>query len=129
MKKEFPKERRKNVRVDKNVPLKIFSIDKYDTILETKNISASGAYCGLDFKIPEMTKLQVTLLIPSSDKIQAKKVNCEGVVVRVEKKSHNDKYNVAIYFSKINKSDKKFIEQYVRHHISKENRNHEGSMS
>jgi len=114
-------ERRKESRVKKNIPIKLFIPEEYDAIAETKNISASGAYCILHLKIPEMTKLAIILLIPSYDRIPAKKIECKGVVVRIEenKSPKNKPYNIAIYFNNINKSDKKFIRQYVKHHLNK----------
>jgi len=120
MKERDNSERRQDVRINKNIPIKLFSADKYDAIAETGNISASGAYCGVNFKIPEMTKLDITLLIPRLGKISAKKIDCEGVVVRVEKNkdSVDSPYSIAIYFSNISKTDKKFISQYVKQHVS-----------
>lgn len=109
-------ERRKDPRIGKSLPLKITSLDKYDVITETKNISASGAYCNVDFEIPELTKLDITILVPRSEKIPPKKINCQGVVVRIEK-AENKTYNIAIYFHNISKSDKKIIKQYIEHHI------------
>lgn len=111
-------ERRSDIRIRKNIPLKIFSKEKIDEIVETENISASGAYCNLDFNIPEMTKLEITLLIPRAKKMPAKKIDCEGVVVRKERNAAESEkaYSIAIFFNKIDKADKKFINQYVKHH-------------
>lgn len=117
-------ERRRDSRIQKNIPIKLFSADKYDVITETKNISASGAYCKLNLKIPEMTKLAITLLLPRLGKIPAKKIDCQGVVVRVEEKKEQDNnlYSIAIYFNNMNKSDRKFIRQYVKQHLSRKDK-------
>ena len=110
-------ERRKHQRVKKQVPLKI--ADKtFDIITETVDISPSGIYCRITRLLPLMSKIEVILLLPSrSNKRQAKKIRCQGVVVRSEpvilKDTEKAHYNVAIFFTAISKRDQNAIASYV----------------
>ncbi|MDP8265570.1 MAG: PilZ domain-containing protein [Candidatus Aceula meridiana] len=107
-------ERRRSPRIDNNIPLKI-SLEDFDIVTESKNLSASGAYCIVDKELAPMTKLKLQLLIPSKKKAKTtvKKVCCEGVVVRVKPLPSQERFSVAIYFSSIQEKDKKCITQYV----------------
>lgn len=113
-------ERRAEKRVNESVPIKLFSVEKYDAIAETKNISASGAYCSLSTKIPEMTKLQIKLSIPNVGNLSSKRIDCQGVVVRTENDEKNENYNIAIYFNDITECDKEYIRKYVNYHLNEE---------
>ncbi len=120
-------DRRIHKRIKKNIPLKIKAAD-FDSVSETKNLSSSGVYCRIDKYIAPLTKINMILLIPAPKqplpgKESCKKIECEGTVVRTELISdpvEGDFYNVAIFFSKIKKSDKSCIEKYIKKHI-KEN--------
>ena len=110
------RERRKFPRLVKNLPIKL-SDDEFDVLTETKNISASGAYCPVSKPLAVMTKLNVILLIPvkkSKGKV-IKKINCGGVVVRQEHVKDNGKYayRVGIYFSDLKESDRKILSSYI----------------
>lgn len=117
-------DRRKYKRINKNVPLKIKEAN-FDTVSETENLSSSGLYCRLDKYIPPMDKVNMILLIPclketASARDQCKKVECEGTVVRTEMVNdpiEGDYYKLAIFFSQIKKSDKVYIEKYVKKHL------------
>ncbi|MFH1259295.1 MAG: PilZ domain-containing protein [Elusimicrobiota bacterium] len=108
-------ERRSSPRIERGLPLKI-SCGEFDLVTETKNISAVGAYCIVDRYLAPMTKLAILLLLPFSngDKVINKKVNCEGIVVRVdEPREGDDKYRIAIYFNEINPRDKKTLTEFL----------------
>ena len=110
------KERRKSLRLDKNLSIKL-SDTEFDVLTETKNISASGAYCPVSKPLALMTKLNVVLLVPlktSRTKI-IKKINCCGVVVRQEQVQDNGKYayRVGIYFSDLKENDRKALSSYI----------------
>ncbi len=111
-------ERRRFTRADKNLAIKIKDRDA-DFVTETKNVSCIGAYCEIDGYVPVLTKLRITLLLPKSRNLKnSKHITCEGTVVRVEKSSdpiENNKYNIAIYFNQISKSDMKLVDRYVKH--------------
>jgi len=117
-------ERRKTKRIKKIIPLKIKE-DTFDFVSETKNLSSSGLYCRLDKYLAPMSKVNMILLIPqlvqSSNKAGCKKIECEGTVVRTELINdpvEGDYYNLAIFFSQIKKSDKNYIEKYVRKNVT-----------
>jgi len=107
-------ERRQSPRIDNNIPLKISS-EEFDVVTESKNLSASGAYCLVEKPLEPMTKLKIQLLIPlkKKNKTTVKKICCEGVVVRSQPSLDNNGYRVAIYFSNIQEKDKKCISQHV----------------
>lgn len=110
-------ERRRFTRADKNLAIKIKDKD-VDFVTETKNVSCIGAYCEINGYVPVLTKLRVTLLLPKSRNLKdSKHITCEGTVVRIEKSSdpiENNKYNIAIYFNQISKTDMKLIDRYVK---------------
>jgi c-di-GMP-binding flagellar brake protein YcgR len=93
------------------------SDNEFDILTETRNISASGAYCPVNKPLIPMTKLNVVLLIPlkkSRGKV-IKKINCSGVVVRQEHIKDNGKYayRVGIYFSDLKENDRKTLCSYI----------------
>ncbi len=108
-------ERRKYVRLEKNIPVKISSED-FDIVTETKNLSCAGAYCRVSKYIDPMTKLSLQLLVPykKNNKIATHKVTCQGVIVRVESRNEDEGYNTAIFFNDIRPKDAKFIDRYVQ---------------
>lgn len=111
-------ERRRAPRVAERVPLAISDGGGAITA-ETKNVSASGAYCTLDRFIAPMTKLQLQLELP--DGARRTTIRCEGVVVRVEPAiTHADhaSYYVAIYFTSLRERDRAAITQFVRQRLS-----------
>jgi len=103
------KDKRRHPRITERLPVEIGC--KYAVIkTETKNISCSGAYCHVDRAIPVMSKVRVSMAIPTikEDKIVSKNVSCEGVVLRY------DGNNTAIMFTKISKKDKDTLAGYVK---------------
>lgn len=118
-----PADRRRYPRVEKNIAIKIKEKD-VDFVTETKNISCIGAYCQVDTYLPILTKLKITLLLPRSKSSKsAKHVTCEGTVVRVERcpqPLEQNKYDIAIYFNQIAKSDMKLIDAYVKTHVDQQ---------
>ena len=109
-------EKRKCPRVDKALPIKL-SDAEFDILTETKNISASGAYFPVDKSLQIMTKLNIVLLIPfkKSRTKEVKKINCCGVVVRIEDADDCEQhpYKAAIYFSDLKDRDKKTLRCYI----------------
>jgi len=110
------KEKRKFQRVAEALPIKLSGLDA-DVLTETKNISASGAYCSVDKPIPEMTKLNIVLLVPMKNgRIKnVRKINCKGIVVRrqVISDALPRPYNIGIYFSDIKERDRKALVSYI----------------
>src|SRR3989344_2893993 len=95
-------ERRKHLRVEEKIPLKIKD-EGFDAISVTKNISCSGVFCQVDCYLPLLSKGKIVLLLPSEEKAKAHPIHIEGVVVRSEpvKSSPESNFrNVAIFFNK-----------------------------
>ena len=113
-------ERRGDPRLENNIPVKICQ-DGGDMVSETQNISRSGTYCRVTKFIAPMTKLKIHLLLssPKEGKKDAKKVSCEGVVVRSEPVEDGDGYHLAIFFSDITKKNAAIITDYVSTHLQK----------
>jgi hypothetical protein len=115
--KDFVKsmmERRKDQRIDNNIPVKICQVDG-DIVTETKNISRSGAYCCVTQNIVPMTRLKIHLLLTHGNGGTSKThtISCEGVVVRSELAADEKHYNIAIFFSDITNRDATIITDYV----------------
>ena len=112
-------EKRRHPRILKKLPLKL-KIDSFDLSTETLNISSSGVYCQIDKYIEPMTKVSIVLLLPLKLKNNTevtKKVTCKGVVVRTEKNSAGDKFNIAIFFSDVLEADAENINRYIETHL------------
>lgn len=105
-------DRRLSPRLNNSIPLKIQSDAGMDFVTETVNISRSGAYCQVNNFIEPMTKLKLSLLIPSR-RGAGKKVACGGVVVRTEPTAQDNYYNVAIFFNDISARDAALINDYI----------------
>jgi len=114
-------ERRKDPRLENNIPVKICQEDG-DIVTETRNISRSGAYCRVDKYIEPMTKLKIHLLLPlkKNNKVVTKKVSCQGVVVRVEETPKKSYFNIAVFFSDITQRDADTIAEYVSLYLEEE---------
>jgi hypothetical protein len=118
----FSEERRQHPRVTNNVPLKLCS-DEGDFVTESWNLSRSGIYCRVNQFIEPMTKLKINLLLPlkkSEDKIDTKKIACQGVVVRTEPIEGSKDYNVAIFFNELHQKDADYISDYVTEQLEKD---------
>ena len=112
-------ERRSEPRLENNIPVK-FCGDIGDMMSETQNISRSGAYCRVEKYVAPMTKLKIHLLLknPDTGKKSARKISCEGVVVRSEPVDGGGGFHLAVFFSDINKRDADYITDYVGVHLS-----------
>jgi len=96
--------------------IRISDVDK--ATVESINVSANGVYFWSDKYIPELTKLDITLDLPTSkdDKARGKSVVCTGVVVRTDPPDEQagvDAYEIACYFTSIDNSDKETLESYI----------------
>jgi hypothetical protein len=74
------------------------------------NISQSGLCCHYDEVVPEMTVMDVDLVLPDDEPRRVR-----GVVVRCEKESDRrvGGYEVAIYFTDLEAATRKAIRSYV----------------
>ncbi len=115
--KHIGAEHRKHPRINKRLQFKL-KTNHFDIVTETINLSCIGAYCQVNNYIPLMTGLEIVLALPHVDEEgELEYVECKGLVVRVEKVSfdangHNA-YNIAIFFSEIEDSEKQKIENFV----------------
>lgn len=111
-----------NTKIDLAVPLKIQDKDT-SIVTKTINITSSGAYCNTDKPLPLLSKVVLTLLVPQYNKKGKvdRKIECKGTVVRTHPvivDGQPQSYDVAIYFDELNSSDRRFISQYIEHHLS-----------
>ncbi|MCA9400345.1 MAG: PilZ domain-containing protein [Candidatus Omnitrophica bacterium] len=118
MNQDHSQERRRDPRLENNIPLKI-KLDGGDVVTETVNISRSGAYCRVTEYIEPMTKLDIHLLLPvrKNGKDVTKKVACQGVVVRVEPVDQTTNFNIAVFFNDITQRDSETIADYIGSHL------------
>lgn len=107
-------ERRRSPRAETNILINI-SGGEFDLVTESKNLSASGAYCTVDQYLEPMTKLKIRLLLPfkKDDKIVTKKISCSGVVVRTQAQKDGRSFDTAIYFNDIDEKSRNTIAEYV----------------
>jgi c-di-GMP-binding flagellar brake protein YcgR len=123
-------ERRKHPRIFKKLPLEL-KIDSFDLATETLNISSSGVCCQIDKYLEPMTKVSIVLLLPlklKNNTVVTKKVSCEGVVVRTEKNPAGNKFNIAVFFSDVPKSDAENINRYIETHLQSDPTHNSGGI-
>lgn len=85
---------------------------------ETRNLSASGAYCTMDRFIAPMTKLALEFQLPIEPR--AVRIRCTGVVVRAEPvvvNAETGRYHVAIFFSDLSSADRASISRFVQQRL------------
>jgi hypothetical protein len=87
---------------------------------ETKDLSASGAYCLMDRFLAPMSKLQLRFELPRARSGRTT-VRCAGVVVRVEpvvSEADRGRYHIAIFFTELSERDRSVISRYVQQRLS-----------
>lgn len=106
-------EKRSMPRIEEKLPIKVMEGD-YCAVVETKNISASGLYFTAEKPLPLMSKVLITLLLPTSPKKNTK-IECNGTVVRAVPISSVNKiiYETAIFFDDITERTKNIISRYI----------------
>lgn len=114
---KITKERRIAPRVAEHVTL---SLQGPQTTLEaeSRNLSASGVYCFTSQLIAPMTKLALEFTLPG---LKAARIQCTGVVVRVEPVIANATttgYHIAIFFSDLSERQRTAIQQFVRQRLA-----------
>ncbi|MDR4504045.1 MAG: PilZ domain-containing protein [Candidatus Scalindua sp.] len=114
-------ENRKYPRIKKRLQFKI-KTDDFVVVTETVNLSCIGVSCQVKEKIPYMTRLKIVFGLPCSDEKKGEiSVVCYGVVVRVEKAISKTPaitaYNVAIFFSEIERSEREKLSDYIQKHV------------
>jgi hypothetical protein len=110
-------ERRKHPRVrDKNISIKL-SGQGHNVITQSLDVSASGLYCKVDGKIPVMTRVSITLSLPSGKgESEPLVMDLDGVVVREHAVKENGKvlhYDIAIFFNTLMPRERQALIQYI----------------
>lgn len=127
------KEKRRYLRLKKQLPLRLSDEGQFDITAYTRDISQRGALCELAHQIPLMSKVQIKLLLPTheSSKTASAPITCLGVVVRSQAviKDSGAFYDTAIFFTKLTKTDEKKIARYVEGNISYQDQNTASDMS
>lgn len=113
-------ERRKYPRIEHSLPINI-AANGYDFATTTQNLSCIGTYCHLDKYVPPFTKIVVKMVLPVTigNKPESIGVECNGVIVRTEDEKQGG-FNIAIFFSGIQNSQRNKIEQYINQFLPKE---------
>jgi c-di-GMP-binding flagellar brake protein YcgR len=111
-------EKRRQPRIKKCI---IFEIKTNGSTITAESIDLSciGVNCRVNKYIHAMTNLKVILALPCGDQEkEAEYVECNGVVVRVDKASSKadagNIYNMAIYFNEISESVKEKIANFLK---------------
>ena len=112
-------EKRRTPRIEEKLPIKVSEGD-YRAVVETKNISASGVYFTAERAMPILSKVMITLLLPTNAGRNSK-IECRGIVVRVVPKTVQDKtmYETAILFDDVTEKTKNIISRHVKRVISR----------
>jgi len=111
-------ERRRAPRVAERVAVTMTDAGAQLTA-ETKNLSASGAYCTLNQFLAPMTKLQLRFELPGG--VRHRTIRCSGVVVRVEPviaTADRGHYHVAIFFTDLAPRDREAIARFVQQRLA-----------
>ena len=111
------KERRHSPRAAEQIAMMVTE-DHAGLRAETKNLSASGAYCTLDRFIPPMTKLQLQFELPNGSRPLS--IRCSAVVVRVAPlitSAQRGQYQVALFFSDLSDRQRSAITRFVHQRL------------
>lgn len=80
------------------------------------NISANGVLCHTVKPVALMTRLSIALDLPGAED---QRIDAEGIVVRCEPDPQgDDKFKVAILFTRLTDEDHEAIRQYVEHDLA-----------
>ena len=109
------KERRKEERFRRSVPLRV-GHDSVDGVrAESINISTRGLYCKVTRYVQPFSKTRVCLELPFVAR-DPESMECDGVVVRVEPDVEApgiDEYRLAIYFLNLGRRQAELIEDFL----------------
>ena len=104
-------EKRKHVRIDKKILLKISqrwneSIPEW-TMVTSKNIGAGGALFGCGGELRRGMPLYLTMYFPGHS------VHCTAIVLRTSPGNHTSLQNVAVSFRGLEQEDIELIDAYA----------------
>ncbi|MFQ5669260.1 MAG: PilZ domain-containing protein [Acidobacteriota bacterium] len=130
-------EKRLHDRVQDRLTLQTLSSDHGTIRMETTNLSLGGVYCHSDRSIPPMTRLRLSIFLPSSDGRPAKlhyPLEVDAVVVRSDpldrplpglpdsqpaasffpENGHGSSgYRLALFFDNMKKQDRRVLARYL----------------
>ena len=109
------KERRKDERFDRSVPLRVGHESSDGVRAESINISTRGLYCKVTRYVQPFSKTRVCLELPFVARA-TETLECDGVVVRVEPDVEApgiDEYRLAIYFLNLGTAQTELIEDFL----------------
>lgn len=114
-------ERRGAVRIPARLAMEIV-VGGDSTRVRSLNVSANGVYFSSPVFIEPLTRLRITLELPTEegDDGRTNPVACDGVVVRTEPEAAEPgvtDYQVACYFTDIPAREGKMLEAYVFGHV------------
>ena len=120
------KDKRRHPRVAQRI--KVRSSSREAVELETIDLSAGGLNCTAPAFLPPMTKLALSLVLPSERPSAGDKgngnqtVSGEAVVVRTDPPARVEgkgTYRVALFFSKMEDADRKRLLAFLERHTGK----------
>ncbi|HQK94892.1 MAG TPA: PilZ domain-containing protein [Armatimonadota bacterium] len=82
---------------------------------QTRNISSRGAYFEVSRPIPELTRLEVTLCVPSGS-AESHQLHCGGVVVRCDARTTADgaqTHAIALFFDRIGPDEQALLDAFI----------------
>jgi len=119
-------ERRKSHRVEARVPIQLEAREEEvgGKIIpaESANLSEGGVYCEVEKYVPPLTRVAITLLLPSFGGAHARpsEIRAEGVVVRnipVKEGRKVTKYRIACAFTSISSEQRAIVREYIIWHL------------
>ncbi len=119
MPKQAVKERRRNPRIDSRLALQVERAVRSNTerpmTTESLNLSSGGLCCQVRSFVEPLTKVGLTLLLPSFGRKGKKTqvVSCNGVVVRCLSSVQAQEFELACTFTDLKREDRTLIEEYI----------------
>ncbi|MBU0754829.1 MAG: PilZ domain-containing protein [Planctomycetes bacterium] len=112
-------ERRKNHRIETELPRPSLELVNSGNPAVLKNISVSGLSCICSEQIPEMTLVDLKMQLPAlpEEDLEFYPLSCKGAVVRCEPISRSNsrrKWMIAIYFTEVDDENKDILHRYVK---------------
>jgi c-di-GMP-binding flagellar brake protein YcgR len=114
-------ERRTMARADARLSMRVDPAleepEATQIVTESQNISGSGVYCSSDHYLAPLSKVALTIVLPSipGRRVRQELVKCDGIVVRCEQPSRRDagQYLLACMFSEIDEAARRRIKDFV----------------
>ena len=127
MTKNVVTDRRKNPRIPTRLALQVDRNTRTSTerplTTESINLSTGGLCAYVRSEVEPLTKVGLTLLLPSFGR-QGKKtqvVTCGGVVVRCDRSGRAEgEYELACALTDVRRDDKSLIEEYINWRLSQD---------